>query len=175
MLAMIGNRVINLDHVRDIEPILEAELPPGYGPEVQVTFTSGATFDGACNEHELRDFRGLCGVIVPAPPGLVMVELEPVHGEVSGDFVSSPILAFRIEGCGAPVPIAVKGEPWPSNAVAVLYPDGTCESNGTTFASLDAWKAIFKPKPAGEAVEPGSKEDHGAEPQPDAEPKPARH
>jgi hypothetical protein len=174
MLIMLGNRLINLDHVRDIEPISEEELPPGHGPEVRVTFDDGETYDAGCDQPDLHDVRGLCGVIVPAPPGLVMVEQVPdfdSEGRTGVAYVSSPILAFRLVGSGAPVPVAVKGDFWPSNPVAVLYPDGTCESDGLKFASLEAWQSGFN-SPVQSAV--SADEIEGEAPLQPA-PKPFRH
>lgn len=174
MLIMLGNRLINLDHVRDIEPIPESELPPRHGPEVRVTFDDGETYDAGCDQPDLHDFRGLCGVIVPAPPGLAMVEQVPDFDGEGGTgvaYVSSPILAFRVVGSGAPVPVAVKGDPWPSNPVAVLYPDGTCESDGAKFATLEAWQAVFE---APEQSTANVDEIEGETP-PQPAPKPSRH
>ncbi len=158
MLTMLGNRLVNLDHVQHIEPLPETETTPG-SPELRITFDDGETYDAG---GDLSELRILCGTILPAPPGYAVAVLDwrvqPEPG-MPATYDVLPILAFRYgEGSGEPVPITVDGEVNPTDHFAVILPDGRCRCQGVDHESVEAWKAAneaqaAKLNPASDFVE----------------------
>ena len=95
----------------------------------------------------VEDVEALLGTIVPAPVALSVIEARKSSGG-SVDFVTLPVVAYRIHGSREVTPITPNGEPT-AEAWATVLPDNSCLdlSTGAT-QPLDQWKARFAPAPA---------------------------
>jgi hypothetical protein len=135
MLVQVGSRYVNTDHIVSIE-----DTPTGRSAML-VTGKSIPWPIGALDPDDL------CGAIVPAPSGMMLVEaLLPAEGDDDRvvRYRMSTVRAFRItDVTAAPVPIGGFGEPTTRSnyEYAVLQPDGQCFGWERIWDSLDAFKA----------------------------------
>lgn len=129
--APIGNRVVNTDHIVSIEPASDGRWT--------VKLASG---DAISSSDDLGD---LCSPIVPAPPGLLLVEaFVPGPSEPVGlvGYAETVIVAFRVPNYAPPIPIGLQGEPSVSaDLFAVLQPGGQCVGPDGSWDSLADFKA----------------------------------
>ncbi|MBE7203658.1 MAG: hypothetical protein INR70_38485 [Parafilimonas terrae] len=135
MLVQVGSHYLNTDHIVSIE---------GTATGWMMTLVTGKSMSFPIGSLDPDD---LCGTIVPAPAGMMLVEaLLPSECDADREvrYRTSTVRAFRItEGTTAPVPIGAFGEPRsrPNYDYAVLQPDGQCISWEQIWDDLDAFKA----------------------------------
>ncbi len=142
MIVSVGDIIINLDQVREIERA--APKPPLGLQRVRVTWNDGsATFlDAAFNSLESH-----CGRVIPAPAGYQVI-VSYKEDEKIGFFQPSPVIAFRVTGSSYfdVVPITVEGEPEDDAVFGLMLPDGRVMNNeGYINDSLEEWKRLAEP------------------------------
>jgi hypothetical protein len=137
MLIEINGDIINLDHVKKIEPKLV-----GDGRKI-ITFIDGETMGIA--SFVADRIERLCGTIIKADPGYRLISASDV-GDRTVDplFDETSIIAFRINGdamYSVLTPITIEGEVHESfDAWAVVTPEGKCYSPDEQFDSVEAFR-----------------------------------
>lgn len=125
MLIQAGKYVLHTSQIVSAEPLASV----GGRARWSVTLMNGKTIavdDDSFSPEEL------CGTIVPAPPGLTLIEafVDDHEGNRSIDYLRSAVIAFRVTpGRGEPSPIGARGEPLADSTnrdYAVMQPDGSC-------------------------------------------------
>ncbi|KQT55050.1 hypothetical protein ASG52_25125 [Methylobacterium sp. Leaf456] len=135
MLVEIGPHTINTDHIVSIES------PAGSEDQWIVTLVTGksVTVDAGGFYPD-----SLCGVVVPAPPGLVLVEgFMPGEGEANQSvrYRHTPVIAFRVTiATDAPTPISLPLDDGVRALVALLV---SIERNPSGPAA-DAFRAAIR-------------------------------
>lgn len=140
MLIEIGATIINTDHIVSMDRIAGTDGAAQWS----ITLVTGKTIKVGAS---LIDEGRICGTIVPAPPGLTLVEAflpSPKEDDRRVHFSSTPVIAFRIiSPTAAPEPIGGMGEPLTKGGYeyAVVQPNGPCFNWEQAWDSLDAFKA----------------------------------
>ena len=146
MLIPIGNRLINTDH------IISVTEHQGTGDNLHwtVALSNGESF---ATPYGLSD---MCGTVVPAPPGLAMIEAffpEPGDDAQAVTYATTTLVAFYVLGAVAPTPIGLQGEVTGGDLRAVIQPDGQCVAWDETWPDLAAFKAACEQRAAQAASE----------------------
>lgn len=141
MLVELGNRIVNTDHIVSAENTARSNT----AQDVAVTLTTGETLK--ISKHPTTALVDFCGAVVPAPPGLVLIEAFVPTESRPGPKVNyweTAVIAFRVlGGVQSPMPIGLRGEPQTTNGseYAVIQPDGRCVGWELTWPDREAFVA----------------------------------
>lgn len=152
MLIDLGGNIINTAHIVSMSASADLRGERQWS----ITFTTGEKVT-VPDHPSLSDL--VCGIIVPAPAGLTLVEAfspSPSDDDQRVRFVSTAVLAFRVTSpWAAPEPIGGFGEPVRGGFnYAVLQPDGSCSNWERVWDSLDAFKAAQQADADADARQP---------------------
>lgn len=141
MLVELGNYIVNTDYIVSAEDTAQS----GSVRKIMATLTTGKTV--AISESATIAMGDLCGIVVPAPAGLTLIEAfvppEGKHGP-KVNYWETTLIAFRIlGGVRSPIPIGLRREPQTTNGseYAVIQPDGRCVGWELTWPDREAFVA----------------------------------
>jgi hypothetical protein len=138
MLATLGDTIVNLDQVRQIE-----EIEPGKGarPRIKLTWADGSTtllFDDYSRAERL------CGRFIEAKSGYKVIQAFIEDGKAYPHDQLIPVIGFRIEGPSEYEvhPITLEGERSDDANViqGLVLPNGQVFDADGIAQSIDEWK-----------------------------------
>jgi hypothetical protein len=121
MMVFLGNRYINLDHVKTIAFCTRDKV---HFADVEFADKTSASYKVGGDLSETV----VSSTTVPAPPSYRLAMVDEGFGGEETTLLEEIIIAFRIPHSGhTPTPVTIQGEAGrsPSNKWAIIRPDGS--------------------------------------------------